>query len=210
MIRVLIADDHAIVREGLKQLFSMVADIEVVAEANGGSEVMELVRQGGVDLLLLDMNMPGISGVDLIERIRLRAPQLPILILSMHSESQFARRALKAGASGYLTKDNDAETLLGAIRRTAAGGRVIDAELAEQMAFETVLVGQTLPHEQLSDREFNVLRLLARGIAVREIGLQLAISHKTVSTHKARMMEKMGFQNNTELLRYALSHKLVD
>lgn len=210
MIRLLIADDHGIVRDGLKQLFSLVNDIAVVAEASNGGLVLELVSRGGIDVLLLDMNMPGISGVELIERVRQRAPQLPILVLSMHNEAQYARRAIRAGASGYLTKDNDGGALLAAIRRTAVGGRVIDSELAEKIAFETCLPDQTLQHAQLSSREFEVLLLLARGRTVQEIGLQLRISHKTVSTHKARMMEKMGFEKNTDLIRYALLHQLVD
>lgn len=210
MIHLLLADDHAIVREGLKQLFALAADIEVLAEATCGSQVLDRVRHGGVDLVLLDMTMPGVCGADLIERIRLLAPLLPVLVLSMHNEPQTARQALKAGASGFLTKDNDAETLLAAIRKVAAGGRVIDPGLAEQMAFETVVPEQAELHRRLSERELHILRLLARGMTVMEIALKLAISHKTVSTHKARLMEKMSFRSNAELVRYALIHRLVD
>lgn len=210
MINLLLADDHAIMREGLKQLFALVADIEVFAEATCGSQVLDRVRQGGMDLVLLDMTMPGICGADLIARIRVLAPRLPILVLSMHNELQTARRALKAGASGFLTKDNDAETLLAAIRKVAAGGRVMDSSLAEQMVFDAVLADHEVLHGRLSDRELHVLRLLARGLTVTAIALELAISHKTVSSHKARLMEKMGFQSNAELVRYALTHGLIE
>lgn len=210
MIRILLADDHALMREGLKQLFSLVPDIKVVAEATQGGVVLERLRQEGIDLVLLDMTMPGISGEDLISRVRARHPNLPILVLSMHNELQIARRALKAGANGYVTKDQDPETLLAAIRKVMAGGRFIDPGLAEQMVFE--ISGETHGggHEILSDREFQILRLLARGISVNEIAAQLLISNKTVSTHKARLMEKMGFATNADLVRYALEHDLVE
>lgn len=210
MIRLLLADDHTIMREGLKQLFALAGDIEVVGEAVNGNQAQELLRAGGVDLLLLDMTMPGICGEDLVARIRGHHPDLPILILSMHNEPQIAQRALKAGASGYLTKDRDPESLLAAIRRVAAGGRFIDPLLAEQMAFESSGLGRIVRHQSLSDRELQVMRLFARGMAVNDIAEQLAISNKTVSTHKARLMEKMGFACNAELVRYAVIHGLVD
>jgi DNA-binding NarL/FixJ family response regulator len=210
MIRLMIADDHAIMRGGLKQLFALVDDIEVVGEAINGASALERLRQGGVDLLLLDMTMPGASGEDLVARIRAHYPNLAILILSMHNEPQIAQRALKAGANGYITKDRDPETLLGAVRKVAAGGRFLDSSIAEQMAFEASGIGEQKTHEHLTDREFQVLRLIARGISVNDIADQLAISNKTVSTHKARLMEKMGFASNAELVRYAVLHGLVD
>lgn len=210
MIRVMITDDHAIMRKGLKQLFALVGDIEVVAEATDGGTALERLRQGGIDLLLLDMTMPGISGEDLVARIRAHYPTLPILILSMHKEAQIAQRALKAGANGYLTKDRDPEDLLDAIRKVAAGGRFLDAEIAEQMAFTASGVGAPAGHECLTDREFQVMRLLAQGVSVNDIAAQLAISAKTVSTHKARLMEKMGFASNADLVRYSVEHRLVD
>ena len=210
MIRLLIADDHAIVRAGLKQLFALVGDIVVAGEAATGGQVMDLLRKAPVDLVLLDMTMPGISGADLVARIRAHHATLPILVLSMHIEPQIARRALKAGASGYLTKDSEPEMLVAAIRRIAAGGRFIDPVLAEQMAFETVAPQPGRPHEQLTNREFQILCLLVRGASVNEVGVQLAISSKTVSTHKARLMRKMDLQSNAGLVRYGVAHGLAD
>ncbi|MCJ8207938.1 response regulator transcription factor [Pseudomonas sp. RGM2987] len=209
MIQLMIADDHAIMREGLKQLFALAGDLQVVAEAENGVLLLEQLRGGGIDLLLLDMSMPGISGDDLVARIRAHYPQLPILVLSMHNEVQIAQRALKSGASGYLTKDRDPETLLAAIRRVAAGGRYIDAALAEQMAFAASGLGPGSQHDVLTDRELQVMRLLARGMNVSRIATELVISHKTVSTHKARLMEKMGFISTADIVRYAMTQKLL-
>ena len=211
MIRVLIADDHAIVREGLKQLFALDGDVVVAGEAIDGAQVLETLRQdSSFDLVLLDMTMPGVSGVNLISRIRAQEGAPPILVLSMHNELQIARRALSAGASGYLTKDSRPDILIAAIRKVAAGGRFIDPGLAEQMVFDADGAGQRLPHELLSDREFNILRLLVRGMSVNDIAEELVISNKTVSTHKARLMQKMNFQNNAELVRYAVTHGLIE
>jgi DNA-binding NarL/FixJ family response regulator len=211
MIRVLIADDHAIVREGLKQLFALDSDVVVAGEAIDGAQVLETLRQdSSFDLVLLDMTMPGVSGVNLISRIRAQEGAPPILVLSMHNELQIARRALSAGASGYLTKDSRPDILIAAIRKVAAGGRFIDPGLAEQMVFDADGAGQRLPHELLSDREFNILRLLVRGMSVNDIAEELVISNKTVSTHKARLMQKMNFQNNAELVRYAVTHGLIE
>jgi len=209
MIRVLMADDHGIVREGLKQLFALSQDIVVVHEAVSGGEVLAALRAGGVDLILLDMTMPGISGVNLITRLRAHAPCPPILVLSMHNEIQIARRALAAGVAGYLTKDSDPATLMAAIRKVAAGGRFIDPALAEKMVFDS---GNTElpPHDVLSEREYDVLRLLVHGMGVNQIADELKISNKTVSTHKARLMQKMDFHNNAELVRYAVAHGLVE
>lgn len=209
MIRILIADDHAIVREGLKQLFALWADVSVAGEAVNGAQVLEAVRQNEIDLLLLDMTMPGVSGVELIARVRAHSPSLPILVLSMHNEPQIARRALASGASGYLTKDSDPEMLMAAIRKVAGGGRFIDPELAESMVFDSGGNGERLPHELLSEREFHILRLLVQGRSINEIADELSISNKTVSTHKARLMQKLNFQNNAELVRYGIDHGLV-
>lgn len=208
MIRLLIADDHTLMREGLKQLFTLQDDIELVGEAVNGTQALERLRQGGVDLILLDMSMPGISGEDLVARIRGHYPELPILILSMHDQPQIAQRALRAGANGYLTKDGDPDTLLAAVRRVAGGGRFIDPVIAESMAFETGTNDGRPRHEYLSDREFQIMRLLALGTSVNEIADMLAISSKTVSTHKARLMEKMEFASNADLVRYAILHGL--
>ena len=210
MIKLLLAEDHAIVRAGLKQLFALMDDIKVVGEAAGGTQVMEYLRAAQVDLVLLDMAMPGIAGADLITRIHARYPHLPILVLSMHNEPQIARRALLAGATGYVTKGSEPELLLAAIRKVAAGGRFIDPALAEQMAFESVSPSRERPHESLTDREFQILRLLVRGASLNEVAAQLAISSKTVSTHKAHLMRKMELRSNADLVRYGMLHGLAD
>lgn len=210
MIRILIADDHAIVRGGVKQLLALTGDVEVAGEATNGAQVMEQLRNGSFDLVLLDMTMPGISGVDLIARIRMRDARLPILVLSMRNETQVVRRALNAGATGYLTKDNEPEVLMAAIRKTAAGGRFIDPLLVEQMVFGVDTPGLDQAQERLSNREFHILSLLARGTSVNEIAGELAISNKTVSTHKARLMQKMNFRSNADLVRYGIAHDLVE
>jgi len=210
MIRVLIADDHGIVREGLKQLFALGSDITVAAEAGNGTEVIQALGKGGIDVILLDMTMPGISGATLIARLRAHDTCPPILVLSMHNELQVARRALSAGASGYVTKDSDPKTLMSAVHKVAAGGRFIDPVLAEKMAFDVNGSEEREPHELLSERELDILRRLVRGMSVNEIADELKISNKTVSTHKARLMQKMDFHNNAELVRYAVAHGLVD
>ena len=205
MIRMLIADDHTIMREGLKQLFMLVADVQVVAEAESGTQLIELLRQVEIDLLLLDMNMPGISGEILIARLHTQYPTLPILVLSMHNEIHIAQRALRAGALGYLTKDRDPETLLVAIRRVVSGQRYLDTALAEQIALQSSGLKQQTFVESLSDREFQILRLLAHGMSVNQIAEQLVISNKTVSTHKTRLMDKMGFSSTADIVRFAMT-----
>ena len=208
MIRILIADDHAIVRGGLKQILATTADMVVMAEAGQGSEVIEKLRTSEVDLLLLDMTMPGISGVDLIRRVRAEEPALPVLVLSIHNEAQVASRALRAGATGYVTKDSDPEVLLAAIRKLADGGRFIDPKLVDAMVFEKHS-GDVPPHEVLSDREFQVLQMLASGKSINDIADACALSAKTISTHKMRLMQKLGLGNNAEVIRYAIRHGLV-
>jgi len=210
MIKLMLADDHAIVRSGLKQLFTLAPDIEVVAEAVDGATVLDALRRQQPDLLLLDLNMPGLSGPDLIARIRSHWSDLPILVLSMHNEPQVAARVLKAGASGYVTKDSEMEVLLGAIRKVAGGGKYIVPELAEKLVFDVSLGNGKLPHQSLSDRELEVLRLLVTGKGVNEIADQLCISNKTVSTHKTRLLEKMNLSGTAELVRYAMQHGLLD
>jgi DNA-binding NarL/FixJ family response regulator len=209
MIRILLADDHAIVREGIKRMFQLTADVTVVDEASNGGEVLELLRTATADLIFLDMSMPGISGANLITRIVANFPTIPVLVLSMHNEPQIARRALNAGAAGYLTKDSEPEQLLMAIRRIAQGKRYIDPELAEQMVFAGNDEKSGKPHEQLSEREFEIMLLLAKGISLNEIAQQLAISSKTVSTHKMRLMKKLSLNSNADLVRYAVAHHLI-
>ncbi|AUX71532.1 response regulator [Erwinia pyrifoliae] len=208
-IRLMVADDHVIMREGLKQIFSLDERLVVVAEAGNGTQVMEGLRVEPVDLLLLDMSMPGVCGEDLVTRIHLQYPKLPILILTMYSEPQIARRVLKCGALGYITKDNDPETLLAAIHRVARGQRFIDHVLAEQIVFAEYTHASEAMHERLTAREMQIMLMLARGRGVNHIAEALAISNKTVSTHKARLMEKMMFTTNADIVKYAISHCLI-
>lgn len=208
MIRVLIADDHAIVRGGLKQILATTVDISAAAEATQGQEVIEKVRRAEFDLLLLDMTMPGISGIDLIRRIRNEKPELPILVLSMYNEGQVVSRALRAGAAGYVAKDSEPEVLIAAIRKVAGGGRFIDPSLVDKVVFDADR-GDSPPHEALSDREYQVLRLLVAGSSLNDIGDSLKLSAKTISTYKMRLMQKLGVDNNADLVRYALRHGLM-
>jgi DNA-binding NarL/FixJ family response regulator len=210
MIRLVLADDHAIVRSGLTQIFSLLPDIEVLAEATNGSEVLEMLHKyAQIDLILLDLNMEGISGADLIARIKAHRPALPVLVLSMHNEPQVATRMLRAGANGYITKDCNPDILLAAMRRVAAGGKYIEPGLAEKMVFEVSATEERPLHNLLSDRERDVLRLLTVGKGVKEIADQLAISNKTVSTYKVRLMEKLNLSNMADLMRYAMEHGLL-
>lgn len=207
MIRILIADDHAVVRGGLKQIVAMTSDIVVAAEATKASEVMDILQQVEFDLLLLDMAMPGSSGVELIGRLHVDRPSLPLLIFSMHNEGQIVARALKAGASGYVTKDSDPEVLLAAIRKVAGGGRFIDPALVDTMVFDVDKRDQS-PHELLSEREFQVLHMIASGQPIGDIADRLHLSPKTISAHKMHLMQKLGIDNNVDLIRYAIRHGL--
>lgn len=207
MIRILIADDHAVVRQGLRHVLSSSSDIVIAGEAGDGFEVLEKIRKEVFDLVCLDLSMPNLSGIDLVKRIKLDCSTLPILVLSMHNEAQFAARALKAGAAGYLTKDSDPETLIGAIRKVASGRKFIDPTLVDELVFEKILNDERAPHEQLSDREFQIVRLIAQGESLNQIADKLSLSAKTISTYKARSMQKLGLANHTELVRYALDHR---
>jgi len=209
VIRVIVAEDHAIVREGIKQLIGMARDLEVVGEAGNGEQLLECLRKTVCDVVLLDISMPGVNGLEAIPRIRALANGPAILVLSMHNETQMAARALKVGAAGYATKDSDPALLISAIRKVAGGGRYIDPELADRMVFEVGLTDSRPPHAQLSEREFSVFERLARGEGVNDIALHLAISNKTVSTHKARLMQKLGVHSMADLVRYAMEHRLV-
>lgn len=210
MIRIVIADDHAIVREGLKRIVSEIPDMQMVGEAADGTQVMQRVRELDFDILVQDLSMPGRSGMELIKLVRAEKPKLRILVLSMHQELQYAVRAIKSGASGYLTKESAPAQLEQAIRKIAGGGAYVTAEVAEQLALGAMPGSSAQPHESLSDREFEVFRLLAAGTSVTDIASQLKLSVKTVSTHKANLMHKMGLQNASELVRYAIKHGLAD
>ena len=210
MIRVVVADDHTIVREGLKQLLDASADLEVVGEAQNGHEVIERVRNLEFDLLLLDMSMPGKSGIELIRQVHTEKPKLKILVLSMHEEHQYAVRAIRSGASGYLTKESASTQLVEAIRKVAAGGAFISSEVAQQLALGAMPDSKGALHEALSDREFQVFLLIAGGTSVSDIAAQLNLSVKTVSTHKSNILQKMRMTTQAELIRYAISHRLLD
>jgi DNA-binding NarL/FixJ family response regulator len=210
MIRIVIADDHAIVREGLKRIVSEIEDMQVVGEAADGTQVMQRVRELDFDILVQDLSMPGRSGMELIKLVRAEKPKLRILVLSMHQELQYAVRAIKSGASGYLTKESAPAQLEQAIRKIAGGGAYVTPEVAEQLALGAMPGSTANPHESLSDREFEVFRMLAAGASVTDIATRLKLSVKTVSTHKANLMHKMGLQNASELVRYAMKHGLAD
>lgn len=210
MIRVLLADDHAIIRDGLKQILAETDDLLVCGEAADGNEVLRKVREGEWDVLVLDISMPGRSGLEVVKLVKEERPKLPVLILSMHHEDQYAVRALRAGASGYLTKETDADQLIAVIRKIAQGGVYISATVAELLARDVMPAATTIPHQALSDREFQVFRMIAAGQSITEIGEALSLSVKTVSTHKARIMQKMNLANQSELIRYALAHGLAE
>jgi len=208
--RVYIADDHAIVREGLRRILAADASISVVGEAKDGNEVLVAARAGGFEVLLLDLSMPGKSGVELIKQLKAERHDLRILVLSMHDEQQYAERAIRAGASGYLTKDTAAKQLVAAIGRVAGGGMFITPAVAEALALRLQSPSDDLPHRRLSDREYEVLLLLAAGESVSAIAERLHLSVKTVSTHKTHVLEKMKLASIADLVRYAITHKLLD
>ena len=209
MIRLLIADDHTIMREGLKRILEGEEDIQVVAEAIDGHDALHRIRTESFDVLLLDLSMPGRSGVDLIHQIRQEFPKLPILILTMHEEEQYAVRAIRAGANGYLTKESAGTLLVSALKKVASGRPYISMQVAEQLAMSAMPQHDQLPHQQLSDREFEVFSHIAKGKTITEIGDLLHLSVKTVSTHKTRIMQKMGHSSLSELIQYAVAHKLL-
>jgi DNA-binding NarL/FixJ family response regulator len=206
-IRILVADDHAVVRRGLRHIFAMSPDVVIAAEAVNGQEVLEKLPVTQVDVLLMDVSMPDTDAVDLVKRVKAGHPQVSVLVHSMHAESPVASRMLKAGASGYITKDSEPEQLVGALRKVAGGGRYIGAELAEQLAFGDG--GGRPRHELLSERENQVFLQLASGRTLKAIARDLHLSPKTASTYKARVMEKLDLDSDAELVRYAVAHHLV-
>jgi len=210
MISILIADDHTIMREGLKQILAECADMHVAGEACNGAEALVLVRQKKFDVVVLDMSMPGKSGIELIKQLKSEQPHLPILILSMHKEEQYAVRSMKAGAAGYLCKDSASQQLVQALRKVAGGGVFISPAASESIAAELSTGHAALPHTQLSDREFQIFLRLAVGEGLTKIADTLNLSVKTVSTHKTRLLQKMQFTNTSELTRYAMQHNLIN
>jgi two-component system, NarL family, invasion response regulator UvrY len=209
MIKIIIADDHAIVRQGLKQIVSADEQMKVVGEVQSGAELLQLVRREDVDVVILDISMPGRNGIEILKDLKRSYPQLPILVLSMYSEDQYAVRAFKAGAAGYMTKESAPGELVEAIKKAYQGGKYISPRVAELLAeyVETKVVDE--PHKALSDREFEVFMMLARGTTVGQISIDLNLSVKTVSTYRTRILDKMQMATNADLTRYALDFKLI-
>jgi two-component system invasion response regulator UvrY len=210
MINVLIADDHALIREGLKKILNGEPDMTVVGEANNVLELFKALERLVVNIVLLDITMPGESGLDALKELRQKYPHVPVLILSFHPEHRFAVRALKAGAAGYLTKESAAEEVVQAIRKVVSGGKYVSAALAEQLAAELDSASGKPLHATLSDREFQVMRLIATGKKSSEIAEELAVSVNTINTYRMRVFEKMKMQSNVELSRYAVEHGLIE
>ncbi|MBI4624598.1 MAG: response regulator transcription factor [Verrucomicrobia bacterium] len=208
-MRILIADDHAVVRQGLKQILADEFSRAVFGEASNAAEAIERVWKEHWDVVILDITMPGRTGLEVLAEIKKTRPRLPVLVLSMHPEDQFAMRVLKSGAAGYMTKESAPAELVGAIKKVLGGGRYVSATLAEQMATYLTTDAQTPPHERLSDREFLVLRLLAAGKTVSRIASELSLSVKTISTYRTRLLEKMHMTSTAELMHYAISNHLV-
>jgi DNA-binding NarL/FixJ family response regulator len=209
MIRILIADDHTIVREGLKQIIADISGMEVTDEATNGNEAISKIRRDGFDVVLLDISMPGKSGLETLKEIKMENPSIPVLILTMHPEEQYAVRVLKAGASGYLTKESAPDELITAIRKVTNGGKYISASLAEKLAFNLEIDNAKPLHESLSDREYQVLCKISSGNRISEIAEEMSLSVKTISTYRSRILEKMGMKNNAELTYYAIKNQLV-
>ena len=209
MIKLFIADDHALLREGLTRLFGTIADIELVGEAQDGWQVLRRIAEGGIDVLLLDLCMPGMCGFDLVREIRSVAPVLPILVLSMHEEAQFALRAIRAGAQGYLCKDSDFAHIVAGVRRLADGRLFLSAGVADQLAWGAMPPDTATVHKLLSARELEVFLLLVEGKSISEISVLLDLSVKTVSTHKTRIMQKTRMTSLSEMVQYAVAHELL-
>jgi len=210
MLRIFIADDHAVVRAGLRHILEDTGEFAVVGEAANGVELMELVRSSEVDLVILDLSMPGRGGVEILPRLKEERPRLPVLILSTYPEEQYAVRLIRAGAAGYLNKESAPELLVRAVRQIFRNGRYISETVAELLANQVAGRGVTAGHEQLSNREYEVLRLLGSGRTVSEVAEKLSLSVKTVSTYRTRLLAKLGLHGNADLIRYVIESRLAD
>lgn len=210
MITVFIADDHTLIREGFKKILNEESDIKVIGETDNAFDIIDKLKASDCDILILDLNMPGKNGLDILKEIKIILPRQKVLILSMHPEERFAIRTLRAGASGYVTKESAAEDLVTAIRKVASGGRYISQVLAERLAVEFDSSQEKQLHETLSDREYQVLRLIAAGKSQSDIAIELSISPSTVNTYRTRVLEKLKIETNAELIRYAIKHGLID
>lgn len=210
MIKVLIADDHALFREGIKRILTETGDIEIIAEAMNGKDILRKIQKYDWNIILLDINLPDVNGLDILKRILSVNASSCVLVLSMYSEEEYAIRAIRSGASGYLTKDSPADLLINVIRRLARGGKYVNPELAEKLLFNPVLDSDKLTHVNFSDREFHVFKLIVTGESLTSIANKLSLSVKTVSTYRSRILEKMHMKNNAQLVRYAIQHRLVE
>ena len=208
-IKIIIADDHPLFRRGLKHALEETSDIEVIGEASNGDSLLSMIKSDNLDMVLLDISMPGKSGLDLLKQLKSEYSKLPILILSVYPEEQYAVRFIKAGASGYLTKESAAEKLAEAIRKIAAGGKYASTAVIEKLAFDFSDSEKPL-HERLSDREYQVFGMIAIGKSLTEIGVDLSLSVKTISTHRTRILEKMKMKKNAELIHYAITRNLLE
>lgn len=209
MIKILVADDHPIVRQGLKQILSEYPDMTVADEAGNGKEVLSKIAKKDYDIVLLDISMPGRNGLDILKELKTKKPKLPVLVLSIYPEDQYAVRVLKLGAAGYLTKESVPEELVAAIRKVARGRKYVSNYLAEKLASDLEINAEKPLHENLSDREYQVMFMIASGKRLKEISEELSLSIKTISTYRSRIMDKMKMKNNAELIRYALQNSLV-
>ena len=210
MIKLIIADDHPIVREGLKQIIADSPHFTVSDEAGDGPELLDKVRKEDFDVIILDLKMPGMDGLDVLKQLKIEKPRIPVIILTVHPEAQYALRILRAGASGYLTKESVSDELITAIRKVHRGGKYISPSLAEKIAFALDTDSEKILHETLSDREYQVMYMIASGKTVTEIAEELNLSVKTISTYRARILEKMNMKTNAELTRYAFQNNLID
>ena len=210
MINILIVDDHLIVREGIKRIIDDTQDIKIVAEASNGQEAMDLICENKYDMILLDISMPGLNGLQTLKLIKKYNNKLSVLMLSMHSEEQYAMRSMKAGASGYMTKDTASNQLVKAIRKINNGRKFISTEVAELLATDLYHEEEKDPHENLSDREFEILKMIAKGLTTRAMAAELIISPKTVSTFRGRILDKLDLHNNSDLIHYVIDYKLDD
>lgn len=210
MIKVLIADDHAVVRSGLKQILAETRDLVAAGEAANGNEVLDSIRKNQWDVVVLDISMPGRSGLEVLKDLKRIRPELPVLVLSIHSEDQYALRVLRAGASGYMTKETAPDELVKAIRKVSKGGRYVSPNLAEQLAFDLVSSLEKPLYKTLSDREYEVMCNIASGKTIGEISKDLMLSPKTISTYRGRILEKMKLKTNANLTYYAIKNGLVD
>ena len=210
MINILIADDHPFIRQGLKKVLETSKDMLVLDEAANGSEVLDKLRRRKFDIIILDISMPGESGLELIKTLKKEFPRLRVLVLSAHPEDQYALRALKSGASGYLTKEAATAELIGAIHKISNGGKYISASMAETLAFAIESDSEKLPHEKLSNREYEVMLMIASAKSVREIAEELSLSEKTIGTYRSRILEKMDMKNSSEITYYAMKNRLIE